>query len=96
VGEGTGIRLFVNGTLVLATDVGAGLSLTSSSSRLELGEWAGGGGGYFIGAYDQVLIFDTALSDAEVALLSAPEPSLVALLGFGLLLVGWRRRINLE
>jgi hypothetical protein len=85
-GAGTGIRLFVNGTLVSAT-VPVSITLTANSVPLSLGGWADGSSGRLSGAFDGVRIFDTAFSDAEVALLSAPEPSAAALFGLGVLLI---------
>jgi Concanavalin A-like lectin/glucanases superfamily/PEP-CTERM motif len=52
---------------------------------------------YFTGTLDNIAVFDTALTPAEVlsafpALRNVPEPMTIGLLGSGLLLLGWQRR----
>jgi len=88
------IKMYVNGSLK-STQTGVGAVPFSIGSPAALGRWDGGvpsDSRYFQGAMDEFALYTSALTDSQVALhfASIPEPSIVALLGLGGLLL--RRR----
>jgi len=69
---------------------GSALPLWDGSSDISIGAYSAGGAN-FPGTIDDVRIYNTALTEEEIAAI-VPEPTTLALLGLGGLLMGRKRR----
>ena len=76
-------RLYVNGVLVANTTTPA-VTLPSIFNNFEVGRLGRGApADAFAGSVDELRIYDTVLTGAEIAALAVPEPGFSLLLGFG-------------
>ena len=90
------LKLYIDGVLRAEADVGDSLTLTSQGNPTHIG-FDNSGARYFDGKLDEAAIYDTVLSDSQIAAhyLAAevvPEPATLAVAMMGLLVLAARRR----
>ena len=90
---GSSFDLFMNGSLVASANTS--ITTISTTAPLNFGNSSFWGTGFYKGAVDETMVYNRALSNAEIGTLAAvPEPRTYAMLLAGLLALSIRQKLR--